>query len=298
MSKIYDVVIIGGGPAGLTTALYTAREQLSTVVIEKGVIGGLMATIDKIDNYPGSLGASGGELAGQFRDQAEKFGVEFENSEVLKCCKKSNVVKITTNNGEISAKTMVIATGNSYRKIDIPGGERAHYCVTCDGPFYKDKNLAIVGGGNSAIQGAIFLSKFAKHIDLIVRGEISATKVLLNDLKQYKNKVKIHSNTEPKAVLFEDKKITGLELSNSKTLSIDGFFALIGSVPNSDMFKDLSIELDDEGYIITDKDLATNIDGVFAAGDIRSGNFKQISVAVGEGATVAHSIRAYLEKGV
>ena len=298
MGKIYDVAIIGSGPAGLSAAIYTAREHLSTLVIEKDVAGGLMATIDKIDNYPGSLGAVGGELADKFWEQAEGFGAEFKNAEVEKCSKDGDVIKIATDDGEIETKTMVIATGNSYRKINMPGGERVHYCATCDGPFYKGKNLVVIGGGDSAIQGAIFLSKFAKHIDLVVRNKISACKTLVKNLEQHEDTIKVHLNAKPKSVVFEGDKITGLELSDSKILSTDGVFVFVGSEPSSGFLEDLIIKLDKKGYIITDEELMTNVEGVFAAGDIRSGNVKQIAVAVGEGATVAHSIRKYLEKGV
>ena len=169
MKDTVDVAIIGSGPAGLSAALYTAREGRSTLVIEKALTGGLVATIDRIDNYPGLPQAHGGELAGQMWRQAESFGAKLLQATVLKCCKNDNVVKITTDNGVITAKTVVIATGSAYRKLDIPGGDRLHYCATCDGAFYKNQPIAVIGGGNSAVQEAIFLSRYASHIDLVVR---------------------------------------------------------------------------------------------------------------------------------
>jgi thioredoxin reductase (NADPH) len=295
MSKVYDVAIVGSGPAGLTAALYTARERHSTIVLDKGVVGGLMATIDKVDNYPGISGISGGELAGKFWEQAEGFGAEFKNVEVLKCCKNDNVVKITTPDGEISAKTLVIATGNSYRKINIPGGDRVHYCATCDGPFYKGKNLAVIGGGNSAVQEAMFLGEFAEHVDLVVRGKLSASQILLDELAQH-DEIEVHLRAVPEEVVLENNQVTGLKLVGGQVLPVDGVFVFVGSIPSSDRLDGSRVKLDEKGYVLTDADLMTNVPGIFAAGDIRADNVKQIAVAVGEGATVAHSIRRYLEK--
>jgi thioredoxin reductase (NADPH) len=296
LSKVYDVAIVGSGPAALTAAIYSAREGKSTLVIEKSVTGGLMATIDKIDNYPGVPSVSGGELAGNFWDQAEKFGAEIKFAEVLKCCKNDNVVKITTDDGDISAKTLLIATGNSYRKLDIPGSDRVHYCATCDGPFYKGKKLAVVGGGNSAVQEAMFLSEFAEHIDLIVRKDLKASKILLDELEKYAEKITIHKGRNAKEVVVKDNKVTGLKLDNDEVVAADGVFVFVGSIPSSGGLEDSRIELDKFGYVKTDEDLMTNVPGIFAAGDIRSGNVKQIAVAVGEGATAARSIRNYLER--
>ncbi|MDR3125797.1 MAG: FAD-dependent oxidoreductase [Candidatus Nomurabacteria bacterium] len=295
MNKIYDVAIVGSGPAGLAAAIYTARERHSTLVIEKGVVGGLMATIDKIDNYPGFLGVSGGELTEKFWNQAEKFGAELKNAEVLRCCKKDNVVKITTDSGEISTKTLVIATGNSYRKINIAGAERVHYCATCDGPFYKDKNLAVIGGGNSAVQEAMFLAEFAKHINLVVRSKLTASQILLDELKRYKGKIDVRLGAEPAEVVIEKNQVVGLKLVGGEVLPADGVFVFVGSIPSSDRLDGSRTKLDERGYVLTDTDLMTNVPGIFAAGDIRSGNVKQIAVAVGEGATAARSVRRYLE---
>ena len=296
--KKYDVVIIGSGPAGLAAAIYTAREGFSTLVIEKNICGGVMATIDRINNYPGCESISGEELSERMWNQAEEFGTEIKFTEVLKCCKNDNVVKITTDNGEIDARTLVITTGNTYKKVDIVGGERIHYCATCDGPFYKDKNLVVIGGGNSAVAGALFLSRFAKRIDLVIRKKMSASKVLADELKGYDEKISIHLGAEPKEVVVKDDKVTGLKLTNERVLPADGIFVFIGAVPCSESLNDSQIELDEKGYVKTDEKMMTNIDGIFAAGDIRSGNVKQIAVAVGEGATAANSVRKYLENSV
>jgi thioredoxin reductase (NADPH) len=265
------------------------------VLIEKGVTGGLMATIDKIDNYPGFLGIPGGELAEQFWGQAESFGAELKMAEVLKCCKNNNVVKITTDDGEIQAKTLIICSGNHYRKLNIPGDDTVHYCATCDGPFYQGKKLAVIGGGNSAVQESIFLAEFAAQIELISRGPIKASKILQDELPRHAKKITTHIGQAPVEIISKNhQKI--VKLADGSEIAVDGVFVMIGSVPASDWLRDSGVKLDESGYVPTDQNLMTNISGIFAAGDIRSGNVKQIAVAVGEGATAANSVRKYLEK--
>ncbi|MDR1197274.1 MAG: FAD-dependent oxidoreductase [Candidatus Nomurabacteria bacterium] len=295
MTKIYDVAIVGSGPAALTAAVYLARENHSTLVIEKGVTGGLMATIDKVDNYPGLMGTSGMELADKFWQQAESFGVEMKMAEATGFSKNNNVVKITTDDGEVMAKTLVIATGNTYRQLEVPGGELVHYCATCDGPYYKDKRLVVIGGGNSALQEAIFLSEFASHIDLVARGQLTASQILQDELKKYSDKISLHSGLKVQEIAAENNQVKSVKF-DKKTLPADGVFVFIGSLPCSAWLKNSGVELSGNGYIKTDQNLMTALPGVFAAGDIRDGSVKQIAVAVGEGALAAHSIREYLEK--
>jgi thioredoxin reductase (NADPH) len=294
MSKVYDVAIIGSGPAALTAAIYVARENRSVLVIEKSVVGGLMATIDKIDNYPGFSGISGADLADSFWDQAKAFGAEMKFAEAVKCCKNDNVVKITTDNGEIKAKTMIICGGNGYRKLNIPGDEIVHYCATCDGPYYKNKKLIVIGGGNSAAQESVFLAEFASEIHLVSRHALTANQVLQDDLRKRK-KIKLDIGKSPQEITVRGDQKT-LKLSDGSEITADGIFVFAGIVPSSDWLKDSGVKLDQAGYILTDEKLMSNQAGIFAAGDIRSGNVKQIAVAVGEGATVANSVRKYLEK--
>lgn len=295
MNKIYDVAIVGSGPAALTAAIYTARENHSTLVIERGVTGGLMSTIDKIDNYPGLLGVSGMELADKMWSQAEKFGAEMKMAEALKISQKEDVVKITTDDGEIEAKSLIVASGNGYRKLGIPGEEVVHYCATCDGPYYKNKKLAVIGGGNSAVQESIFLSEFASHIDLISHSELTASQILQDELKKHSDKITVHIGKDTTEIISEgESKI--LKFISGDSLQTDGIFVMIGIMPSSDWLQGSGVKIDKSGYVETDDNLMTAIPGVFAAGDIRSGSVKQIAVAVGEGAIVARSIRKYLSK--
>jgi thioredoxin reductase (NADPH) len=296
MTKIYDVAIIGSGPAALTAAIYTARERHSTLLIERGVTGGLMATIDKIDNYPGQEGISGQDLADKFWNQAETFGAELKMAEVLKCCKKDNVVEITTDDGDIKAKTMIIASGNSYRKLNIPGDDVVHYCATCDGPYYKDKELIVIGGGNAAVQESIFLAEFSPRLTLVSRSALKADQILQDELKKYSDKIELKIGDSPVEIVSQKDGRKTLKLASGKSLSADGIFVFVGSLPSSAWLRDSGVKLDQAGYVLTDEKLMSAVDGIFAAGDIRAGNVKQIAVAVGEGATAAYSVRKYLEK--
>lgn len=293
MKKIFDVAIIGSGPAALTAATYTSRENLSTVIIEKGVMGGLMATIDQVDNYPGHSGVPGLELAKKFTEQAKNFGATIERAEVTKITKNAPGFIVTTDGDKISAKTVLIATGGAYKKLGIPGEQNAHYCATCDGPFYRDKKLIVIGGANAAVQEAIFLSKFATHIDLVARNDFTATKLLMDGLAENK-KIDAHKNMTATEIIVNDGIVQGVKFGD-ETIDADGVFILAGQTPATEFLPASNIELDDAGYVKTDDSMMTNIPGVFAAGDVRSGSVKQITVAVGEGATAANNIRKYLE---
>lgn len=306
-NKIFDTVMIGAGPSALAAAVYTTREDISTVMVEKGAVGGLAAITDWIDNYPGfSKGVSGLDLAGELQAQAERFGADIRYGEVTKLLLDDDVKTIETTDGDLRAKTVLIATGSDYRKIGIPGemeyyGRGVHYCATCDGAFYRDRKLAVVGGGNSAVQEALFLTRFASHIDLLVRSSVKASDVLKRDLEKAVNagKITIHLETVPEEIIASDGKLVDRVRcrKNDETfeLKVDAVFVFIGLVPNTGFLKDSGVELDEYGMVKTSENLATNIPGVFASGDVRSGATAQIAAAVGEGATVALSIRKYLE---
>ena len=309
MSKLHDLVIVGAGPSALTAAIYTTREDIDTVLIEKGVIGGLMATIDKIENYPGfPEGIEGLNLSMDFQAQAEKFGAQIELAEVQKIAKIKNVVKITTDVGEFEARAVLIASGNGYRKLGIPGEtEYAHYCATCDGALYRDKKLAVVGGANSAVQEAMFLTKFATHVDIIARSTIKADAILQKELSEYvrSGKITVHEGWTPDEIVARDGRVTSLKTHATtfagsepakKEFEVDGVFVFAGVIPNTDFLEDSGVKLDEVGHIITDENLMTNIPGIFASGDVRSGATKQVSSACGEGTTAALSIREYLAK--
>jgi len=304
LSKIYDLVIVGAGPSALTAAVYAAREDVDTLLLEKGVIGGLMATIDKIENYPGfPKGIEGLTLAMDFQAQAERFGARIELAEVQKIEKAKDVVKITTDTGEFRARAVLIASGNDHRKLGIPGDEYAHYCATCDGALYRDKKLAVIGGANSAIQEAIFLTKFATHIDIIVRSTIKADAVLQKRLSKYVKTgvITVHTGWTPDEIVAKDGAVVAVKTHQTdgqkeKEFPVDGVFVFAGVIPNTNFLADSGVELDGAGHIVTDQDLMTNIPGIFASGDVRSGATKQVSSACGEGTTAALAIREYLAK--
>ena len=301
-----SLAIIGAGPSALAAAIYTTREDIPTVLYEKGVVGGLAAITDKVENYPGfPSGVEGMMLANQFQSQAERFGADIEFGEVSSVKKLNNEIEIIVDNKPILADTVLIATGSSYKKTGMPGeddfyGKGVHYCATCDGAFYRDKKIAVIGGGNSAIQEAIFLTRFASHIDLLVRSKIRASDVLQKELKKYidEGKITVHLKTTPQKILSLEGKINGIEINQEddiKQLEVEGVFVFIGLNPNTEFLQGSGIELDEQGLIKTNSRLETNIPGIFASGDVRSGAAMQIASAVGEGASAALSIREYLE---
>ncbi len=302
----HDVIIVGAGPAALTAAIYTTREDIETVLFERGVIGGLAAVTDKIDNYPGFPdGVAGLKLADDLRAQAERFGAVIEYGEVTALHDEGEYKRLETTSGDMHAKAVLIATGSDYKKVGCPGEKEyyargVHYCATCDGAFYRDKKLVVIGGGNSAVQEAIFLTRFATHIDLLVRSTIKASDVLQHELDEYvKNgKVTIHLATTTDEIVGENNSVTKVKAtSGGKAVEFitDGVFVFVGLMPNSQFLKPTPVRLDEIGFVITDQHLQTSMPGVFAAGDIRSGATMQIASAAGEGATAALKIREYLE---
>lgn len=305
-NEVRDVVMIGAGPSALAAAVYTTREDFSTVLYEKGVVGGLAALTDWIDNYPGFVkGISGLDLANHMQGQAERFGADIRYGEVSKISRKDDLTLVETSEGSVLARAVLIATGSAYRKLGVPGEEKyygrgLHFCATCDGAFYKGKRIIVVGGGNSAVQEAIFLLKFADHVDLLVRSEVKASEVLQQELskKVKEKKITVHLGVTPTEVAGTDAKVTEvLALQNGKKTSFktDGVFIFIGLVPNTGFLKGSQVSLDDQGFIVTDAGMQTTMPGVFASGDVRSGATMQIASAVGEGATAALKIRAYIE---
>lgn len=301
--NVRDLVIVGAGPAALSAAVYTTREDIDTVLLEKGAVGGLAAVTDWIDNYPGfSKGISGLDLAAELEGQAERFGAKIEYAEVTKIVDEGETKKVVTMDGEFNAKAVLIATGTDYKKLGVPGeqeyyGRGVHYCATCDGAFYRDKRLVVVGGGNSGVQEALFLTRFATHIDLLVRTTVKASEVLQHELAK-NDKITVHLNTSVDEIVGEDKKVVkvvGQKDGQPATFETDGVFVFIGLLPNTTFLKDSDIELDEFGFVKTDLSLRTNMPGVYCSGDVRSGATMQIATAVGEGATAALQIRHFLE---
>jgi thioredoxin reductase (NADPH) len=299
--------MIGAGPSALAAAIYTTREDIETVLLEKGVVGGLAAITDQVDNYPGfEEGVTGLDLAEKLEKQAERFGAQIEYGEVVSIEKKADKdILIKTTDGEYHAKAVLIATGSDYKKIGVPGeeeyyGRGVHYCATCDGAFYRDKKLAVIGGGNSAVQEALFLTRFTTHIDLLVRSTIKASEVLQKELQKAvrEGKITVHLGAVPQEIVGENNLVNSVVVEQNgkqKEFKVDGVFVFVGLLPNTQFLKDSEVELDEVGFIKTDANLMTHIPGVFASGDVRSGATMQIASAVGEGATAALKIREYLE---
>jgi thioredoxin reductase (NADPH) len=310
--NLHDIVMIGAGPSALAAAIYTTREDLDTVLVEKAIAGGMVATTDWVDNYPGfAKGISGLDLAEQFRAQAERFGAKFEFGEVsgleIDQGDKNIIIRLADNGEDLRAKTVLIATGSSHKKLNIPGedkyyGRGVHYCATCDGAFYRDKKLVVVGGGNSAVQEAIFLTRFASHIDLLVRSQLRASEVLQHELDKFvkSGKITIHLNTSPDEILAKDEDVVNAVKittpGKTEILETDGVFVFIGLLPNTNFLQNSGVKLDDQNFIVTDNNFMTNLTGVFASGDVRSGATMQIVSSAGEGATASLRIRQYLEE--
>lgn len=304
----HDVVMIGAGPTSLAAAVYTAREDIETVLFEKGIIGGLAAITDKVDNYPGfEEGIEGMQLADKLHKQAERFGAKVELGEVQSVKKDGELFKLQTTSGEITAKTVLIGTGSEWKKLGIPGelefyGRGVHNCATCDGAFYRDKKLVVVGGGNSSAQEALFLTKFASHIDILIRGDKwKASDVLVHEIEK-NDKITVHFNTTTDEIIGGEVdgmekvvKVIGGREGKKIEFDTDGVFVFIGLKPVTHFLEDSGVEFDEYGFVKTDGKLQTAVPGLFCAGDVRSGATMQIASAVGEGATAALSIREYLE---
>ena len=304
---IRDVIMVGAGPSALAAAVYTTREDIDTVLYEKGVIGGLAAITDQVDNYPGFPdGIEGLKLAGQLEKQAERFGAHIEFGDVSAIRDEDGVKVVTVDGADVRAHTVLIATGSDYNKLGIPGeaeyyGRGVHYCATCDGAFYRDKRLVVVGGGNSAVQEALFLTRYTTHIDLLVRSTIKASEVLQRDLEEQvaAGKITVHLGTMPTEIVTTEGRVTSvaaLKDGEPTEFLTDGIFVFVGLKPNTQFLAGTDVELDEQGLIKTNQHLETSMPGVFASGDVRSGATMQIASAVGEGATAALSIREYLDE--
>ena len=304
MDRIYDVLIIGGGPAGYTAALYAARAGFDTLVIERMSVGGQMAITDIIDNYPGfEEGVDGFTLGMKMQAGAERFGARTEYAEVVSVSLADEIKHIHTTSGEFLAKSVIIATGANPRTLGLDGedaliGRGLHYCAHCDGRFYKDKTVAVVGGGNSAVSDALYLSRIAKKVILVHRRDtLRATKIYHDPLMQADN-VEFSWNSSVQEFLLSDEKIAGVRLKNTQTgevhdVSCDGVFVSIGRIPATELFVG-KVQLDEAGYILADESTKTNLAGVYAVGDVRTKELRQVVTAVADGAVAVHHVEKYL----
>lgn len=307
MEHIYDMVIIGGGPAGYTAALYSSRAGFDTVVLEKMVVGGQMTLTDVIDNYPGfTNGVDGFTLSNNMQQGAERFGAKTIYDEVVSVDLESKVKEIETAfSGKLYAKTVVIATGANPRELGLENeeellGQGVHYCAHCDGRFYKDKVAVVVGGGNSAVSDALYLSHLCKKVYLVHRRDVlRATKIYHDPVMKCEN-IEICYNSVMSKIEEDNGKVASVTLIDTKTnekreIECDGVFISIGRKPATEFLGGV-LELDNSGYIVADESTKTSIDGVFAVGDVRTKVLRQIVTAVSDGAVAAHFAEEYLSR--
>jgi thioredoxin reductase (NADPH) len=304
MKSRYDVAIIGGGPAGLTAAIYTSRDKLETLIIDKGIIGGNINNAETIENYPGfPEGISGTELAQAMYKQAEKYGLESINAEATAIDANGKEKVVKTSGGDIFTKAVIIAGGSDKVKLGVSGekeftGKGISYCSTCDGPFFRNKRVAVIGGGNSAIYEALHLTNFASKISIIHRrNQLRATPVL-QDKARSEPKLEFILDTIVKAIeggdFVQKLVLENVKTSKTFTLETDGVFISVGLEPNTGYLKDF-LPLDKQGHIITDEHMSTKIAGIFSAGDIRSGSTRQVTTAVGDGTIAAISAKKFID---
>jgi len=304
MIGTYDVVIIGAGPAGLAASIYTGRARLETLVLEKGMPGGQILLTDFIENYPGfPEGVIPFQLMDNFRKQAEKFGARIETDEAGEIQKKDDLWVVIGNKGEYPTRTVIVCTGSVFRKLGVKGEERLRgkgvsYCATCDGAFFKDRDVAVIGGGDNALTEALFLTKFCRSIKIIHRrGQFRAEKILQE--RVFTNeKIDVIWETVVEEILgkerFEAITIRNLRKNETSRLKLDGLFISIGTDPNTGFLKGL-LDLDESGQIMVDASMATSQPGIFAAGDVTNVCPEQMATAVGTGVAAALAVNEYLE---
>lgn len=299
---MYEVLIIGAGPAGMTAAIYAARAGYKTAVLEHGVPGGQAATTDMIENYPGfPEGISGPELMMKFFEQTQTFGVEMIYEQVQSVELDGTIKRVTTDKQTIEAKTVVIASGAKPRALGVANegrlrGRGVSYCATCDGFFFKDQPVAVVGGGDTAVEEAMYLTKMCSSVTLIHRRDELRANKLAQSRALANEKLNIIYDTVVDEIIGDDK-VSQLKLRNKKTdetstLDINGVFIFVGYLPNNSFFPP-ELEVNEQGYIVTDDEMATNIPGVFAVGDVRQKKLRQVTTAVGDGGAVMHGIEEY-----
>ena len=303
--SIYDVTIIGGGPAGIAAGIYASRAELKTVLIEKGKPGGLAASTEMIENYPGfAEGIGGPELMMQMDAQARGFGLEVQSANAESIIEDADYFTVITDDGEIKTKTIILSTGEQPQKLGIPGEAKFHgrgvsYCATCDGAFFKGKEVAVVGGGDAAVEEALYLTKFASRVHIIHRrDELRATKILQQRAK-HNEQIIFHWSSIVEQINGEQT-VQEIILKNvvtgqNSTLKVDGVFAYVGTRPVSEMVSGL-IQLNPKGYIVTDDEMHTSKPGIFAAGDIRQKLLRQVVTAVADGAIAAVAAEKYIEQ--
>ena len=305
--EFYDLIVLGGGPAGLTAALYAAREGIETLIIERSGVGGQAGTTEMIENYPGfSHGVKGAELADEMKAQAERFEVEILPAQaVTSIMEKGDYRLVTTEAGdEDCSRALLLATGARYRRLNVPGeedfiGAGVHFCATCDGPFYRGQDMVVVGGGNSGIEEGLFLTKFATKVTVLERSDRLKASQILREKADRHPQMEVRLNTTVREFKGNNKLtsvvVESVDTGKTEELTPGAVFIFIGLDPNTQFLRGV-IDVDQWGSIKTSNTLETSMQGVYAAGDVRAGSTKQVASAVGEGATAALMIRQFLEK--
>ena len=300
---MYDTMIIGAGPAGMTAALYAARSNLKVALLERGIYGGQMNNTAEIENYPGYARISGPELAEKMFEPLENLGVEHLFGQVEKIEDHGNYKKIITEDGAFETKTVILASGANHRHLGVPGEEEYNsrgvsYCAVCDGAFFRDEDLLVVGGGDSAVEEAIFLTRFAKSVTIVHRRDQLRAQQLLQERAFANEKISFIWDSVVKEIKGDDRRVTSVVFENVKTGQISesdfgGVFVYVGLDPVSDFVKDLGI-CDEAGWIVTDQHMKTAIDGIYAIGDVRQKDLRQITTAVGDGAVAGQEVYKYI----
>jgi len=305
MSQNYDVIVIGAGPGGMTAALYASRANLNVAMLDRGIYGGQMNNTAEIENYPGFENVLGPDLSEKMYKSSQQFGVEFLYGDVEKLEVDGEGLKhLYTDNGELTAMAVIIATGSQPRKLGITGeeefsGRGVSYCAVCDGAFYKNKNVTVVGGGNSAIEEGLYLANVTDDVNVIHRRDQLRAEKLLQSRAFKNDKMNFTWNSQVTEIVGDDRKVTGVRVHDKETnedrvVSTEGVFIYVGTEPMTKAFRNLGIT-DEKGWIKTDEDMKTNIAGVYAVGDVRQKHLRQITTAVGDGGIAAQEAFNYLE---
>ncbi|MGP4116262.1 thioredoxin-disulfide reductase [Levilactobacillus zymae] len=302
--KTYDVIVIGAGPGGMTGALYASRANLSVLMLDRGIYGGQMNNTAAIENYPGFKSVLGPDLAKDMYDGATQFGAEFAYGSVERIEDHGDHKVVKTDDGDYAAKAVLIATGSEYKKLGVPGedeygGRGVSYCAVCDGAFFKNREVVVVGGGDSAVEEGLYLAGIASKVTIVVRRDQLRAQKILQDRAFANEKIEFVWNTNVTEIQGDKMKVTGVATHNNQTgedghIDANGVFIYVGTLPMTDAFKGLGIT-DDAGWIKTDDHMATAVPGVFAIGDVRQKDLRQITTAVGEGGTAGQAAFAYLE---
>ena len=304
MATNYDVIVIGAGPGGMTAALYASRANLSVLLLDRGIYGGQMNNTAAIENYPGFKSIQGPDLASAMYEGATQFGAEYGYGAVEKIVDNGDTKTVTTDTDEYTAKAVVIGTGSQYRKLGVPGetefsGRGVSYCAVCDGAFFRNKHVVVVGGGDSAIEEGIYLTQLADNVTVVHRRDQLRAQKVAQDRAFANEKMDFVWNTEVTKIVGDDMKVTGVELKNNQTgetstMAADGVFIYVGNVPMTEPFAGLGVT-NEVGWIPTDDKMRTSVPGVFAIGDVREKDLRQITTAVGDGGIAGQQVFQYLE---